>query len=185
MGSMASQITSLTIVYSAVYLGADQRKHQSSASLAFVWGIHQGLVNSPHIWPITRKMFPFDDVIMIDWEVNAYPSSTETSPGKEEPAVFLRQICFYITTSIITLFGNNYGDSGWIQLAVSAVYHCTLYKNLWQTERLLYCRRLPTSGCSLCQEAMSMYGFMANPVVSHSSVSILFSKTINITAGLY
>ena len=35
MNAMASQITSLTIVYSAVYSGADQRKHQSSASLAF------------------------------------------------------------------------------------------------------------------------------------------------------
>ena len=40
------------------------RKHQSSASLAFVWGIHRGPVNSPHKWPVTRKMFPFDDVIM-------------------------------------------------------------------------------------------------------------------------
>ena len=61
---MASQITSLTFVYSTVYSGADQRKHQSSASLAFVWGIHRGPVNSPHKWPVTRKMFPFDDVIM-------------------------------------------------------------------------------------------------------------------------
>ena len=41
MGAMASQITSHTIVYSAVYSDADQRKHQSSASLSFVWGIHQ------------------------------------------------------------------------------------------------------------------------------------------------
>ena len=65
MGAMASQITSLTIVYSTVYSGADQSKHQSSASLAFVWGIHRGPVNSPHKWPVTRKMFPFDDVIMM------------------------------------------------------------------------------------------------------------------------
>ena len=64
MDEIASQITSLTIVYSAVYLDADQRKHQSSASLAFVRGIHRGPVNSPHKWPVTRKMFPFDDVIM-------------------------------------------------------------------------------------------------------------------------
>ena len=64
MGAMASQITSLTIVYSTVYSGADQRKYQSSASLAFVKGIHRGPVNSPHKWPVTRKMFPFDDVIM-------------------------------------------------------------------------------------------------------------------------
>ena len=64
MDKMASQITSLTIVYSTVYSDADQRKHQSSASLAFVWGIHRGPVNSPHKWPVTRKIFPFDDVIM-------------------------------------------------------------------------------------------------------------------------
>ena len=64
MGTIASQITSLTIVYSSVYSGADQRKHQSSASLAFVRWIHRGPVNSPHKWPVTRKMFPFDDVIM-------------------------------------------------------------------------------------------------------------------------
>ena len=47
-----------------VFSGADQRKHQSSASLAFVRGIHWWPVNSPHKWPVTRKMFPFDDVIM-------------------------------------------------------------------------------------------------------------------------
>ena len=64
MSAIASQITSLTIVYSTVYPGADQSKHESSASLAFVWGSHRGPVNSPHKWPVTRKMFPFDDVIM-------------------------------------------------------------------------------------------------------------------------
>ena len=36
MGAVASQITSLTIVYSTVYTGTDQRKHQSSASLALM-----------------------------------------------------------------------------------------------------------------------------------------------------
>ena len=41
MTTMASQITSLTVVYLTVYSDADQRKHQSSASLAFVWGIHR------------------------------------------------------------------------------------------------------------------------------------------------
>ena len=67
MGTIASQITSLTIVYSTVYSDTDQRKHQSSASLAFVRGIHRGPVNSPHKGPFTRKMFPFDDVIIL-WE---------------------------------------------------------------------------------------------------------------------
>ena len=60
MGTMASQITSLTIVYSTVYSGVDQRKHQSSVSLAFVRGIHRGPVIPPH----TQRMFPLDDVIM-------------------------------------------------------------------------------------------------------------------------
>ena len=60
VGAMASQITSLTIVSSGAY----QRKHQSSASLAFVRGIHRWPVNSPHKGPVTRKMFPFNDVIM-------------------------------------------------------------------------------------------------------------------------
>ena len=65
MTMLASQITSLAVVYSIVYSGVNQRKHQSSASLAFVREIHRGPVNFPHKWPVTRKMFPFDDVIMI------------------------------------------------------------------------------------------------------------------------
>ena len=56
MGAIASQITSLAIVYSAFYSGADQRKHQSSASLAFVRGIHRGPVNSPHVASITENV---------------------------------------------------------------------------------------------------------------------------------
>ena len=64
MTAMASQITSLTIVSSTVYSGADQRKYQSSELLAFVWGIHRWPVNSPHKEPVTRKMFPSDDFIM-------------------------------------------------------------------------------------------------------------------------
>ena len=63
MDAVASQITSLTIVCS----GTDERKHQSSTSLAFVLGIHRWPVNSPHKWPVTRKRFPFDDVIMRAW----------------------------------------------------------------------------------------------------------------------
>ena len=67
---MVSQITSLTIVYSTVYWSADQRNHQSSMLLAFVRGIHRWSVNSLHKGPVTRKMFPFDDVIMT-WSVFA------------------------------------------------------------------------------------------------------------------
>ena len=58
------------VVISTVFSGADQIKHQSSASLAFCAGIHRWPVNSPHKRPIARKMLPFDDVIMrlsISW----------------------------------------------------------------------------------------------------------------------
>ena len=78
MGMLASQITSLTIVYSTFYSDADQRKHQSSASLAFVRGIHRGPVNSPHKWPVTRKMFPFDDVIINTKSLYTWPSTNGT-----------------------------------------------------------------------------------------------------------
>ena len=64
ISTMASQITGVRIVCSIVCLGADQRKRQSSASLAFVMGIHRSPVNFPSLRPVTRKTFPFDGVIM-------------------------------------------------------------------------------------------------------------------------
>ena len=64
MSAMASQIICVLIVYSTVWSGADQRKHQSSASLAFVRGIHRWHVNSPHKGPVTRNIFPFHDFIL-------------------------------------------------------------------------------------------------------------------------
>ena len=93
MGVVASQITSLMIVYSTVDSDADQRKHQSSASLAFVRGIHRGPVNSPHKWPVTRKMFPFDDVIMFCW-----PDDTRGQG---------------VTSMILTQFAKNIPNTVW------------------------------------------------------------------------
>ena len=62
----ASQITCVPPVFSTVCSGADQRKCQSSASLAFARGIHRWPTNSPHRGLVMRKMFPFDDVTMSD-----------------------------------------------------------------------------------------------------------------------
>ena len=66
MSAMASQITRLTIVYyiQSFIQGANQMKYQGCASLVYVRGIRRWPVNSPHKGPVTRKMFPFDDVIM-------------------------------------------------------------------------------------------------------------------------
>ena len=79
MGVMVSQITSPTIVYSTVYSGAYQRKHQSSASLAFVRGIHRWPVNSPHKGPVAREIFLFDDVIMISRRLPAWGHPMEAA----------------------------------------------------------------------------------------------------------
>ena len=62
---MASQITSVSRVFSNVASSADQRKHQSFAPLAFVLEIYWWPVNFPHKRPVTRAMFPFDDVIIV------------------------------------------------------------------------------------------------------------------------
>ena len=61
MTAMVSQITGALIVYSTVCSGADQRKHQSFASLTFVRALRRWLVNSPQKGPVAQKMFPFDD----------------------------------------------------------------------------------------------------------------------------
>ena len=71
MNAMASQIISLTIVYSTVYSVADQRKHQSCESLAFVRGIHKG--------PVARERFPFDDLIMTAAKNNVISQETNNS----------------------------------------------------------------------------------------------------------
>ena len=78
MSAMASEITSRTIVHSTVYSSADQRKHQSSASPAFVREIHRWPVNSPHKRPVTRKMFPFDDVIISNWIPKTWHEAQQT-----------------------------------------------------------------------------------------------------------
>ena len=110
MGAIASQITSLTIVYSTVYSDADQRKHQSSASLAFVrgihrghqssaslafvWGTHRGPVNSSHKWPVTRQCF---HLMTSSW-VNVVsgtddPASTDTRTSLGTDVVNTQRTC--------------------------------------------------------------------------------------------
>ena len=64
MGVTASQITRVSMVYSTVCTGEDQRKYQSSTSLVFVRGIHRWPVNSPQQGPVTQKMFPSDDIMI-------------------------------------------------------------------------------------------------------------------------
>ena len=111
MGTLASQITSLPIVYSTVYSDADQRKHQGSASLAFVRGIHRWMVNSPHKWPVTRKMLPFDDVIIKSryhlLSGNFKPISLLSSVSKVFEVIFFDQLYDYFVANSLSFKNQN------------------------------------------------------------------------------
>ena len=120
MGAIAPQITSLTIIYSTVYSDANQGKHRSSASLTLVWGIHRWPVNSPLKGPVTRKMVPFDDVIMVSDELTDFvyllisaKKEIEREEGAE--ATSLLQDKHYHYTLLDMFFGefrDNCGDFG-------------------------------------------------------------------------
>ena len=80
ISSLASQITSITIVYSTVYSDADQKENSKvPRHWPFLRGIHRSPVNSPHKWPVTRKMLPFDDVIMRNQRITTYNSTQQSA----------------------------------------------------------------------------------------------------------
>ena len=128
MGAMASHITSLTIVYSIVYSDADQRKHQSSASLVFVRGIPWWPVYSSHKWPVTRKMTPFDDVIMVSRLIpNQYHSGNS----------LVRCQSNEVESSKIS--GHNFIHSSWYELCIPLWMMWTSHWNLaWNYWVFLY-----------------------------------------------
>ena len=102
MSEMASQVISISIICSTIHSGADQRKHQSSASLAFVREIHRWPANSPHKRPVTRKMLPFDDVILLfNTRLRAFVRSYEAGrlPNNTVHSKMM---------SLLTLFGHHF-----------------------------------------------------------------------------
>ena len=113
MSTTASQITNLTIVYSTVHSDADQRKPQSSASLAFVRGIHRWSLISSHKGPITGKMFPCDDVIMVTWKWDFARSHINTdgwSTSSRVPDLYIPLVsvpCFMSWCIIMTSSDGN------------------------------------------------------------------------------
>ena len=115
MVTMASQITSLSNVYSNVYSGADQRKYQSSASLAFVRGIHRWPGYSTHKSPVTRKMFPFDDVI-ISLHIASHVHEQSTAGFTLNPNDW------FTATAIVTA-------NSWLLMSGSRMFKKTIYHN--------------------------------------------------------
>ena len=77
MSEMVSLITGVSMVCSTICSSADQRKHQNSASLAFLRGIHRWPVNSPHEAPVARKMFQFNDVTMIKNNISLFSTEVD------------------------------------------------------------------------------------------------------------
>ena len=141
MTAIASQITSLTIVYSSIYSGADQSKHQSSASLAFVRGIHRGPVNSPHKWPVTRKMFPFDDVIML-YDIVATHGILRNVKGGCEWG-FCRWVLQFLSfyTRRIQVSYLAWRLIIWIQILLNSDFECPVKNNWLLVQMMAWCRR--------------------------------------------
>ena len=83
MTTMASQITSLMVVYSTVYSDADRRKHQSSASLAFVWGIHRDRWIPRTKGQLRGKCF---HLMTSSWKHLSYEALWYDSTGKNDTA---------------------------------------------------------------------------------------------------
>ena len=89
MSANVSQITSISTVWSAVCSGAYQRRHQSSAWLNFMRGIHRSPVDSPYNGPVTRKMLPFDDVIRVLEQAHYW--LRQWLVGYSKPSCFLKK----------------------------------------------------------------------------------------------
>ena len=102
MNTMASPFTSLASVNAIVYASADQRKHQSSASLAFVRGIHRWPVTFPHKRPVTRKKFPFHDVIMRRNPESMAETSFSSAQNHNASWPLIHMICWFITNDHFT-----------------------------------------------------------------------------------
>ena len=114
MGVMASQITCVSIVSCTVCSGADQRKHQSSKSMAFVRGIHRSPMDSPHKGSITRKFFPFHDVIMKVWMAMVLTFLSRDIPDSATEELLQRYNDFIMSamasqiTSLMTVYSTVY-----------------------------------------------------------------------------
>ena len=122
MSAMASQITNVTIVYSTVCSGADQRKHQSSVSLAFVRGIYRWPMNSPHKGPVARKMFQFDEVSMtfetqddVVTYVYAFHITCPISDGNQAAIDELRSFDIFFVVILFKLF-NKHSNCCWFNI---------------------------------------------------------------------
>ena len=164
MSAMVSQITSLAIVYLTVYSRADQRKHQSSASLAFVRGIHRWPVNSPHKGPVTLKMFPFDDAIMDEAQTDR---NAPNGSGISSPQQLRITIRFFWRPHCLLLF------QFWRKTAIN------IYQDFEQrlTDDGAWNIEIYIAGTGLCRIKLSQYVcfvFNTGRKIVHGNICIAF-----------
>ena len=144
MSAMTSEITGVSIIYSIVCSGADQRKHQSSSSPAFVRVIHRWPMNSLHRGRLTRKVFPFNDVIMkFDKPAVKYLNTAFTLPLLRHTRVSISdwtQTACNLISSVVAItitvaylspssLGINSGSTvgHWVEWCHLGVYHTQVF----------------------------------------------------------
>ena len=174
IGAIASQVTSLTIAYATVYSSADHRKHQSSASMASVRRIHRWLVNSPHKWPVTRKMYRFDYVIMI--KIDHYLTAKKHSKTQ---TVFIITLTAHGTIgSTIHVFADNQGQ--WYRLWINN--YIALY-SVPYIQDIITNPRLHTYLCCLSIRISRLTPVGISASKSHSDRTSYWRNILKETAG--
>ena len=151
MSAMVPELTVVSSVSSTVCPGADQRKHQSSASLAFVRSIHWWLVNSPHKGPVTRKMFPVDDVIiMFNWGKGI--NQNQFPPPLAASCSGVRNTWLCYLKLFLTMLGlNNANDENYYEVAFPLHFITSSYIPLYFTSWLKLCEESCLDiNCAMC-----------------------------------
>ena len=116
----------LHIVCSTVGSGVDQRKHQSSASLALARGIYHWPMNSPHKRPVTRKLFPSDDVIM----ARSYLTPRDATATRESNTLVSRQNSLYFSVDIFKyVFSTHWGRDEIVAIFADDIFICIILNN--------------------------------------------------------
>ena len=101
LSAIASQMTSVSIACSTVCSGADQRKHHRSEWLAFARGSHRRPVDSHYKEPVKRKMFPFDDVIMLQNIDVQRQLGLKSFGGNKQNQAELIFVCLFLNAQLI------------------------------------------------------------------------------------
>ena len=129
MSATAFQITCVSIVYSTVYSSA-YKKHQSSTSLAFGREIHRWPVNSPHKGPVTREMFPFDDVIMTHWGWDKIAAISQVIFKR----ISVKETVWILIENSLKFFGNGSIDNTSALVQVMACHMVSVF-HIWRHQR--------------------------------------------------